>query len=73
MTEAENITELNKILAKKNMKMLEVSDLVKNNTIKLLQLQMNLTLPFAVKSVYMDNQQFYRYKVSSKVNYWMSG
>jgi hypothetical protein len=72
MIEAENITELNKILAKKNMKMLEVSDLVKNNTLKLLQLEMNLTLPFAVKSVYMDNQQFYRYKVSSKVNYWMS-
>ena len=53
--------------------MLEVSDIVKNNSLKLLTFTFQLTLPFQVKSIYLDNQQYYRYSIKKKIPYWKDG
>ena len=50
---------------------MEVSDLTKVNLIKLLRLDLSLTLPFKTKSVYSkDHTQYFRYTVHSKIDYW---
>ena len=71
ISEAENISELNKILSKKREILFEVSDLVKTNLLKMLKMELTLTLPFLAKSVYDKDQiQYYRYSINQKIQYW---
>lgn len=73
MTEAENVSDLNKTLSKNHELMLEVSDLTKTNLLKLLKIELSLTLPFQLKSVYSrdgSHTQYFRYTVHSKIEYW---
>ena len=43
----------------------------KVNLIKLLRLDLSLTIPYKVKSVYgKDHTQYFRYTIHSKVDYW---
>ena len=68
LTEGENISDLNKTLSKNHELMMEVSDLTKVNLIKLLRLDLSLTLPFKTKSVYgKDHTQYFRYTIHSKI------
>lgn len=71
LVEAENISDLNKTLSKDHELMMEVSDLTKLNLIKMLKIDLSLTLPFKVKSVYgKDHIQYFRYTIHSKIEYW---
>jgi hypothetical protein len=46
--------------------------MTKDNKIKLLKLELVLTLPYQVKSIYYtNNDQFYRYKIQEKRKYWV--
>lgn len=53
LEEAENISELHKKLTKDHEYLLEVSDLVKTNMLKLLSVELTLTMPFPVKSTHL--------------------
>ena len=71
LTEAENISEMNKLLAKRHEIMMEVSDLVKTNLIKMIKMELTVSLPFLVKSVYgKDHIQYYKYSINQKIQYW---
>lgn len=71
LTEGENISDLNKTLSKNHELMMEVSDLTKVNLIKLLSMNLTLTLPFKTKSVHdKSHNQCFRYTIHSKVEYW---
>lgn len=70
LTEAENVSDLNKNLSKNHELMLEVSDLTKTNLLKLLRIDLSLTLPFQVKSVFArdgSHIQYFRYTIHSKI------
>lgn len=50
--------------------MLEVTDLIKTNLIKLLRMDLSLTIPYQVKSVYAKDGshiQYFRYTIHSKI------
>ena len=50
---------------------MEVSDLVKTNLIKMIKMELTVSLPFLVKSVYgKDHIQYYKYSINQKIQYW---
>ena len=81
LEEAENISELHKKLSKNHQLMLEVSDLVKTNLLKLLTLELTLTIPFLTKSTHLFSSkstssaeahiQYFRYTIKNQVEYYL--
>lgn len=62
--EAINVSQLNNMLTKLHSPFLEVSDIVKNNKLSLLNLELTLTPKYPMKSVYRTNhQQYFRFSI----------